>query len=119
MRAPSFCGAWAKPSLSVVPAVSPPQAVTVSNTVAAHPAGDATRFLPGALFRLDEDSVTVMSDSTGLWVPRAGGGWREEGGDAGPSRVGVGRLKAAGLLSTWKKLAALSRGSSRGRTAFL
>ncbi len=46
VNAPSFCGAWAKPSLVVVPAPPPlPQAATVSSTVAAQPASSEIRLL--------------------------------------------------------------------------
>src|SRR5690242_3231976 len=74
VRAPSFCGAWAKPSLVVVPPVPPPpQAVRASDTVAAHPASNAARFFPNVLFGLGEGLLTVTIDSTGFAVPRADG----------------------------------------------
>lgn len=66
VNAPSFWGAWAKPSLVVLPVLVPvpPQAATGSIIVAAQPASRAEPLVLRTLFRAAEDFWAVMSDST-------------------------------------------------------
>src|SRR4051812_31978327 len=77
--APSFCDTWAKPSLVVVLAVPPPQAVRASAAAAAQPASNAVRLLLDTLSRPDEGLLTVMCDSSGARI----------GATPGPNRSGV------------------------------
>lgn len=122
VNAPSFWGAWAKPSLVVLPVLVPvpPQAATVSIIVAAQPASRAEPLVLRTLFRAAEDFWAVMSDSTGFaGAPSGSGGWRVKRGDAGPSRSGVECGRRLRRCRRGKQLAALSGNSSRSCAAFL